>query len=171
MLVANHVSLIDAVIIMGASPRPIRFVMDHRIFNTPLLGFIFRHCGTIPIASAKEDPAVMEAAFAEVARALADSALIGLFPEGSVTRDGELQPFRPGITRILEASPVPVVPMALSGLWGSYFSRIDGEAMKTPFRRGVFSRIRLRAGEAVPAAEAMPERLQGVVRELMRDER
>jgi 1-acyl-sn-glycerol-3-phosphate acyltransferase len=171
VLVANHVSLIDAVIIMGASPRPIRFVMDHRIFKTPLLGFIFRHCGAIPIASAKEDPAVMEAAFAEVARALADGDLIGLFPEGSVTRDGELQPFRPGITRILESSPVPVVPMALSGLWGSYFSRIDGEAMKTPFRRGVFSKIRLRAGEAVPAAEAMPERLQGVVRELMRDER
>jgi 1-acyl-sn-glycerol-3-phosphate acyltransferase len=171
MLVANHVSFVDAVVIMGASPRPIRFVMDHRIFNTPLLGFIFRHCGAIPIASAKEDPAMMEAAFAEVSAALNDGDLVGLFPEGQITKDGELQPFRPGITRILAANPVPVVPLALSGLWGSYFSRIDGAAMKTPFRRGVFSKIRLRAGEAVPAMAVTPERLQAAVRELMRDER
>jgi 1-acyl-sn-glycerol-3-phosphate acyltransferase len=145
--------------------------MDHRIFNTPLLGFIFRHCGAIPIASAKEDPAMMEAAFAEVSAALNDGDLVGLFPEGQITKDGELQPFRPGITRILAANPVPVVPLALSGLWGSYFSRIDGAAMKTPFRRGVFSKIRLRAGEAVPAMAVTPERLQAAVRELMRDER
>jgi 1-acyl-sn-glycerol-3-phosphate acyltransferase len=59
------------VVIMGASPRPIRFVMDYRIFKTPVLSFIFRHCGAIPIASAKEDPVMMEAAFAEVATALA----------------------------------------------------------------------------------------------------
>ena len=169
VLVANHVSFADAVIIMGAAPRPIRFVMDHRIFKTPLLGFIFRHCGAIPIASAKEDPAMMEAAFAEVAKALAAGDLVGLFPEGQITRDGELQPFRPGISRILEATPVPVVPMALSGLWGSYFSRIDGVAMQTPFRRGMFSDIALRAGAPVAAEQATPEYLQTVVASLRGD--
>ena len=160
VLVANHVSFVDAVVIMGASPRPIRFVMDYRIFKTPLLGFIFRHCGAIPIAPGKEDPALMEKAFAEVSQALADGDLVGIFPEGSITRDGELQPFRSGITRILATNPVPVVPLALSGLWGSYFSRVDGAAMTTPFRRGLFARIRLRAGPAVPAAAATPETLQ-----------
>ena len=160
VLVANHVSFADAVIIMGASPRPIRFVMDHRIFRTPLLGFIFRHCGAIPIASAKEDPVMLEAAFAEVGRALENGDLVGVFPEGHLTRDGELQPFRPGISRILAANPVPVVPMALSGLWGSFFSRIDGSAMQPPFRRGVFSDIALQVGAPVPPGEATPEHLQ-----------
>ena len=169
VLVANHVSFVDAVVIMGASPRPIRFVMDHRIFKTPLLGFIFRHCGAIPIASAKEDPALLEAAFAEVARALAAGDLVGIFPEGQITKDGELQAFRPGISRILAANPVPVVPMALSGLWGSFFSRIDGAAMKTPFRRGMFSDIALRVGAPVAAEQATPEHLRALVARLRVD--
>ena len=171
LLVANHVSFADAVVIMGASPRPIRFVMDYRIFKTPLLGFVFRHCGAIPIAPAKEDPAMMEAAFAEVGKALANGDLVGIFPEGGITRDGEIQPFRPGVTRILQANPVPVVPMALSGLWGSFFSRIDGAAMKTPFRRGVFSDIALRVGAPVPAAAATPDFLQAKVLALRGEQR
>lgn len=171
LLVANHVSFADAVVIMGASPRPIRFVMDYRIFKTPLLGFVFRHCGAIPIAPAKEDPAMMEAAFAEVGKALANGDLVGIFPEGGITRDGEIQPFRPGVTRILQANPVPVVPMALSGLWGSFFSRIDGAAMKTPFRRGVFSDIALRVGAPVPAAAATPDLLQAKVLVLRGEQR
>jgi len=160
VLVANHVSFADAVVIMGASPRPIRFVMDYRIFRIPVLSFIFRHCGAIPIASAKEDPAMMEKAFAEVATALNNGELVGIFPEGGITPDGGLQAFRPGISRILAANPVPVVPLALSGLWGSFFSRVDGKAMKTPFRRGLFSPIVLHAGTPVAAAEATPERLR-----------
>ena len=171
LLVANHVSFADAVVIMGASPRPVRFVMDYRIFRTPLLGFVFRHCGAIPIAPAKEDPAMMEAAFAEVGKALANGDLVGIFPEGGITRDGEIQPFRPGVTRILQANPVPVVPMALSGLWGSFFSRVDGAAMKTPFRRGVFSDIALKVGAPVPAAEATPDFLQAKVLALRGEQR
>lgn len=167
VLVANHVSFADAVVIMGASPRPIRFVMDHRIFRTPLLGFVFRHCGAIPIASAKEDPALLEKAFAEVSTALAAGELVGIFPEGGITPDGTLQPFRPGIVRILERNPVPVIPMALSGLWGSFFSRIDGAAMKSPFRRGMFSRIGLAVATPLAAAEASPEALREIVRGLL----
>ena len=163
VLVANHVSFVDAVVIMGAAPRPLRFVMDHRIFRTPLIGFIFRHCGAIPIAPAREDAALMEKAFADVSMALNEGELVAIFPEGSITRDGELQTFRPGISRILAANPVPVVPLALSGLWGSFFSRIDGQAMKSPFRRGMFSRIDLRVGAPLPADQATPARLQAEV--------
>ena len=169
MLVANRVSFVDAVVIMGASPRPVRFVMDHRIFKTPLLGFIFRHCGAIPIASAKDDPAMLEAAFAEVGKALANGDLVGIFPEGGVTKDGEMQAFRPGVSRILEANPVPVVPMALSGLWGSFFSRVDGDAMKKPFRRGLFSDIALHVGTPLAPEAATLDHLRAVVGTLRGD--
>ena len=165
LLAANHVSFADAVVIMGASPRPIRFVMDYRIFRIPVLSFIFRHCGAIPIASAKEDLVMMEKAFAEVATALENGELVGIFPEGGITADGEVQVFRSGISRILAANPVPVVPLALSGLWGSYFSRVDGHAMKTPFRRGLFSSIVLRAGVPL-AADVTPAQLREQVRAL-----
>lgn len=163
LLVCNHVSLVDSLVIMSASPRPVRFVMDHRIFRTPLLSYIFRHSGAIPIASAKEDAALMEKAFGEVSRALKNGELVAIFPEGSLTYDGEMQTFRPGVTRILEGDPVPVVPMALSGLWGSYFSRIDGGVMKKPFRRGFFSTIFLRVGAPQAPADATPENLQNTV--------
>ncbi len=165
LLAANHVSFADAVVIMGASPRPVRFVMDYRIFQIPVLSFIFRHCGAIPIASAKEDPVMMEKAFAEVATALQNGELVAIFPEGGITPDGEVQVFRAGISRILAANPVPVVPLALSGLWGSYFSRVDGHAMKTPFRRGLFSSIVLRAGMPL-AADVTPAQLREQVRAL-----
>jgi 1-acyl-sn-glycerol-3-phosphate acyltransferase len=163
VLVCNHVSLVDAVVIMGAARRPVRFVMDHRIFRTPLLNFVFRHSGAIPIAPAKEDPAMLERAFEEVAQALDAGELVAIFPEGRITGDGELQPFRPGLSRILARNPVPVVPLALQGLWGSYFSRIAGAAMKQPFRRGFFSKIALVAAAPLPPAEATPERLQAIV--------
>ena len=160
LLVCNHVSFVDSLVVMGAAPRPVRFVMDHRIFRIPLLNYVFRHSGAIPIAPAKEDPALMEKAFAEVSTALANGELVAIFPEGGLSPDGELQAFRPGISRILDANPVPVVPMALSGLWGSFFSRIDGKAMQKPFRRGLFSRIALNVGAPVPADQATPEALR-----------
>jgi len=160
LLVCNHVSFVDSLVVMGAAPRPVRFVMDHRIFRIPLLNYVFRHSGAIPIAPAKEDPVLMEKAFAEVSTALANGELVAIFPEGGLSPDGELQAFRPGITRILDANPVPVVPMALSGLWGSFFSRIDGKAMQKPFRRGLFARIALNVGAPVPADRATPEALR-----------
>ena len=145
-----------------------RFVMDHRIFRTPVLSFVFRESRAIPISSAKEDPALLEKAFDEVAAALSAGEVIAIFPEGAITRTGELQPFRPGIRRILERNPVPVVPMALSGLWGSVFSRqYSGIARFLP--RRLSSHVRLAAGRPVTAAEATPERLYAEVAGLRGD--
>lgn len=166
LIVANHVSFADAVILMGATPRPIRFVMDHRIFKNPLLGFIFRHSGAIPIAPAKEDPERLEQAFIRIEQALANGELVGIFPEGAITRDGQMQPFRPGVTRILHNNPVPVIPMGLSGLWGSFFSRIEGKAMCKPFRRGMFSSVVLSIGEPIAPELASPQHLFEQVSEL-----
>ena len=169
VIVCNHVSFVDALVIMAACKRPIRFVMDHHIFRWPVLNFVFRTSKAIPIASAKEDPVMMEKAFDEVARALDAGDLVGIFPEGKITADGNINPFRPGITRILQRNPVPVVPMALRGLWGSFFSRKDGAAMTRPFRRGMFSRIELVTGPAIAATEALPQRLQTDVAALRGD--
>ncbi|MFN7777914.1 MAG: MFS transporter [Betaproteobacteria bacterium] len=170
LLVANHVSFVDALVLMAASPRPIRFVMDLSIFRIPVLSWMFRQAKAIPIASAKQDPAMMERAFERVSEELRDGNLVCIFPEGRLTDTGELYPFRPGVTRILARDPVPVVPIALQGLWGSFFSRIDGgAAMRRPFRRGLFSRIGIHVGEPVPAAQATPETLQARVAELRGD--
>ena len=169
LIVCNHVSFVDPVILMAVSPRPIRFVMDHHIFRTPLISFIFRHTRAIPIAPAKEDAAMMERAFEDVSAALKEGELVGIFPEGRITDSGELYPFRPGVTRILERDPVPVIPLALQGLWGSFFSRKGGPAMSKPFRRPLFSKIAVVGAAPVAPAEATPARLQEIVGHLRGD--
>ena len=127
ILVCNHVSFVDAVLLMAASPRPIYFVMDHRIFDVPVLGWLFRLAKAIPIAPRREDPQAYEAAFDAAAKVLREGDLLAIFPEGAITRDGQLQEFKGGIMKILEREPVPVIPMALTNLWGSFFSRIERE--------------------------------------------
>jgi 1-acyl-sn-glycerol-3-phosphate acyltransferase len=168
VLVCNHVSFVDAVLLMAASPRPIYFVMDHRIFKVPVLGWLFRLAKAIPIAPRKEDPVAYEAAFDAAARVLREGDLLAIFPEGGITRDGTLQEFKGGIMKILERQPVPVIPMALTNLWGSFFSRVEqGGAMVRPFRRGVFNRVGLNVGAPVPAAQVQPEVLRTHVAQLL----
>jgi hypothetical protein len=157
------VSFVDPLVILAASPRPIRFVMDHNIFRTPVISFIFRTGKAIPIASAKEDEALLNRAYDSIAEALARGELVAIFPEGRITDTGELYPFRGGIKRIIDRTPVPVIPMALKGLWGSFFSRQDGPAMSHPFRRGLLSRIALEAAAPVAPAAMSPEGLQETV--------
>ncbi|MCV2367763.1 MFS transporter [Roseateles oligotrophus] len=171
LLVCNHVSFIDAVLLMAASPRPIRFLMDHKIFRTPLLGPLFRLAKAIPIAPQKDDPDTYERAFSEARRVLAEGELLCIFPEGAITRDGQLQPFKGGVMKILEGQgDIPVVPMALLNLWGSYFSRVEqGGAMTRPFRRGLLSRVGLLAGPPILAAKVSPELLRERVAELLKN--
>ena len=168
VIAANHVSFVDALVLAAASPRPIRFLMDHRIFATPVLGALFRLAGAIPVAPQKEDPVVYQRAFEAASKVLADGDLLGIFPEGGITRDGRLQPFRGGIARIIERDPVPVVPVALLDLWGSSFSRIEGgRALARPLRRGLFSRIGVAVAAPMPARGLTPEALQHQVQQLL----
>jgi 1-acyl-sn-glycerol-3-phosphate acyltransferase len=173
IVACNHVSYVDAVVIAASVRRPVRFVMDHKIFAIPVLSFIFRTMRTIPIAPAKADAAMKARAFDEVAAALAAGEVVGIFPEGRLTETGELGEFRPGIQEIVARTPVPVVPMALRGLWGSFFSRAghadSGSAMRR--LRGILSRIELVAGAPIAPQDATPERLQETVRALRGDAR
>jgi hypothetical protein len=158
-------------VIGAACPRPVRFVMDHQIFKIPVLSFVFRTSRAIPIAGAREDPAALERAYDQIARALEEGDLVGIFPEGKITSDGSLNPFRPGVKRIVDRTPVPVVPLALRGLWGSFFSRHGGPAMTKWGRiaKRIYSRVGLVAAPAVPAREVTPEVLQAIVLELRGD--
>ncbi|MGI4849095.1 MAG: 1-acyl-sn-glycerol-3-phosphate acyltransferase [Janthinobacterium lividum] len=167
LLVSNHVSFVDAILLMAASPRPIHFVMDQRIFRFPVLGALFRLVKAIPVATRAEDEAAYSAAFERAAQVLRNGDLLLIFPEGGLTRDGNIMPFKGGVMKILQRARqdgvhVPVVPMALTNLWGSFFSRIervDGEqlAMVKPFRRGLWSRVGLNIGAPITQAGMTPE--------------
>ncbi len=169
VIVCNHVSYVDAIVIMAASPRPIRFVMDHRIFKTPVLGWIFRTAKAIPIAPAKEDPWLLEKAYVDIAHALHDGELVCVFPEGRLTTTGDVNEFKGGIAKIVERSQVPVIPMALRGLWGHLLSRSDTNLFERAFRKGLRSRLALAVGLPVSPAAATPERLQQEVLALRGD--
>lgn len=176
VLVCNHVSFVDAVLLMAASPRPMRFLMDHRMFRTPVLGWLFRLARAIPVAPRGEHAEIYDAAFGKALQVLRDGDLLAIFPEGGITRDGRLQAFKPGVLRILERAraqgiDAPVIPMALTNLWGSFFSRVEVRAgrhvaMVRPLRRGCFSRVGLHVGEPIDAARASCELLHDEVARL-----
>ena len=174
VLVCNHVSFVDAVLLMAASPRPIHFVMDRRIFKIPVLGWIFRMGKAIPIASRAEDPRAYEAAFEAAAKVLRSDNLLAIFPEGGLTRDGELKAFKGGIMKILDGAArdnltVSVVPMALTNLWGSVFSRAThATALTKPFRRGFFSRVGLNVGAPLAPDQVQPKLLHDHISALLK---
>ncbi len=170
IIVCNHVSYVDALLLAGAVRRPIRFIMYKPIYELPVLNFIFRTGGAIPICSPKEDAQAYQQAMDSIAEALEQGQLLCLFPEGKLTHDGEVDSFRNGIERILERNPVPVVPMALCGLWQSFFSRSNGGAFRKPFRPG-WRRVAVVSGVPVPARAATAEQLHSLVSALRGDRR
>jgi 1-acyl-sn-glycerol-3-phosphate acyltransferase len=165
LLVCNHVSYMDALILSSAIPRPIRFVMYYKIFNTPGARWAFKAARAIPIAGKHEDSALMEKAFAEVAEALAADELVCIFPEGKLTPDGEIGPFKTGMERILAANPVPVVPMAIRGMWASIFSRSGViNTLRLPSR--IRARIAVLADTPVDGATARAADLEQKVKSM-----
>jgi 1-acyl-sn-glycerol-3-phosphate acyltransferase len=149
VLVANHVSFVDALVIGGMVRRPIRFVMYYKIFQLPILNWFFRIAKVIPIAGRKENPEMLAQAWESIDQVLAEGELICIFPEGQITRDGELNPFRPGVETVIARRPVPVIPLALSGLWGSVFSRRDDSLKRARIPRRIWSRVDLTIGEPI----------------------
>jgi len=159
LLVCNHVSFVDALVISAAVRRPIRFVMESSIFRAPVISALARGMKAVPICSAKENLEVYEHAFATVARELAAGELVCIFPEGRLTADGAVGVFRPGLMRILAETPVPVVPIALSGLWGSLFSRHSDKWLRL-LLHSMTERIAIAIGPAVSPDAVTPELLR-----------
>jgi 1-acyl-sn-glycerol-3-phosphate acyltransferase len=164
ILAANHVSFADPLIIGGMVRRPVNFVMYHKIYKIPLLHFVFKTGKAIPIASRAESPDVLEEAYRRIDGVIESQDVLGIFPEGAITRDGEIQPFKKGIEKIIAKHPVPVVPAALCNLWGSLFSRRDPLLKRRPYK--LWAQIELRVGEPIPPEEVTAERLEAEVRKL-----
>lgn len=165
VLVCNHVSYVDALIIGGYCKRNVRFVMYHKIFKAPLIGAVFKMARAIPIAPAHEDKKLMLKAFNEIAKKLKHGEIVCIFPEGKLTNNGEMNEFKAGIEKIIKQTPVPVVPLALKGLWGSWFSRYAGKAMKG-WPRKFMAKIQLVAGEVIEPEKASAEYLYQQVKKL-----
>jgi len=163
LIVCNHVSFMDPLVIGGSVRRPIRFVMDHNIFKIPVMSFIFRTARAIPIAPGHEDPVALQKAFDQIDAELADGEIVCIFPEGKLTKHGELNEFKKGVEKILERRPVPVVPMALRGLYGSFFSRQDGRAPMTKPPKRFWSRIEVVVTAPVPGDDTNATNLQQIV--------
>ncbi len=166
LIVANHVSYVDALILMGTSTRPVRFVMDKSISELPVLKYVFRHAGVIPICSPRKCAETYKSAFEQIEQALDNDEVVCIFPEGRLTSNGELGEFRPGVEKILKRTPVPVIPMALKGLWGSFFSHKNGHALtKRPTR--FWSRIEVNIGELLQPTMLDRHLLQKEVQDLL----
>ncbi|GHH53353.1 MFS transporter [[Pseudomonas] boreopolis] len=165
LIVCNHVSYMDALILSATIPRPVRFVMYYKIFNIPVMRWIFRTAKAIPIAGAKEDPELMQRAFDAVDAALAEGELVCVFPEGALTKDGDIAPFKSGVERILARRPVPVVPMALRGMWSSMWSRRDSRMRRMRLPRRFRAHVDVAAGEPMPgdsSAAALEARVRAL---------
>jgi 1-acyl-sn-glycerol-3-phosphate acyltransferase len=169
IVAANHVSFVDPLIIGGVIRRPVRFVMYYRIFQLPLLKFIFKTGKAIPIAGQKEDPEILENAYARIREVISDGNLLGIFPEGGITASGEVEPFKKGIEKIVSEQPVVVIPVALCNLWGSLFSRRDPLYKRRPYK--FRSLIELRIGKPVLPEDLTAERLENEVKKLRGEDR
>jgi acyl-[acyl-carrier-protein]-phospholipid O-acyltransferase / long-chain-fatty-acid--[acyl-carrier-protein] ligase len=121
LLVANHVSWVDALLILSIQPRRVRFLMHRGTWERSRLRFLFRLMGVIPIAS-DDPPRALAEALRTARRALDAGYLVCIFAEGALTRTGMLRGFRPGFERIVRGTTHPIIPVYLGGLWGSIFS-------------------------------------------------
>jgi len=132
ILAPNHIAAIDAGLIAAHVFRPVRYATYWKIYDR--LSWIMKPLGAFPIASKEENPEVYKRAFEIIAETLDEGGLLCIFPEGALTLDGEIGEFKSGILKILDRNPVPVIPIGLTGLWGTYFSRKKPGMFKLPDR-------------------------------------
>ncbi|WP_428774047.1 MFS transporter [Vibrio sp.] len=166
LIVCNHVSFVDGLLLSAVCPRLIRFVIEEEYAQMSALRPFLRRVGVIPISA--NNRCSIRKAFADVEAALAEGHIVCIFPEGQLTPDGEIGPFLRGMDIILRRSPVPVIPMALKGLWGSYFSRHKGKAC-TGLPKRFWSRLEIEAGQPVPGSQASNALMQEKIQQLRGD--
>lgn len=160
LLVANHVSYIDTVVIMAIAPRPTHFLIGQRYFRLPVLGYLLKKSGALALPEETAPLEVWAAFYQQVDQLFEQDALVAFFPENALSGDGQLGVFSPYTAQLLAIKPVPVIPVLLQGLWGSFFSRVEGRALTKPFRRGLFSPITAIIGQPLPAENLTPRQLR-----------
>lgn len=165
LLACNHVSFVDPLILGGFIRRPVRFIMYYKIYNVPILKWVFKAAKAIPVAGYKEDPVMFEQAFVSVKQALEDGDLVCIFPEGGLTPDGTLQDFKSGLDRIIKETPVPVIPMTLNNLWGSIFSRKDKNILDRRPRK-FLAKIDINVGKAIQPEDVDRTKLQKIISDM-----
>jgi acyl-[acyl-carrier-protein]-phospholipid O-acyltransferase/long-chain-fatty-acid--[acyl-carrier-protein] ligase len=121
LLVPNHVSMVDAVLLIASIDRPIRFLMFKGSYDHWLVKPFAKIMGVIPISSQLR-PREMIQSLRTATQALKDGEVVCIFPEGQMTRIGQMLPFRRGMERIVKGVDAPIIPVNLGGVWGSVFS-------------------------------------------------
>jgi acyl-[acyl-carrier-protein]-phospholipid O-acyltransferase/long-chain-fatty-acid--[acyl-carrier-protein] ligase len=148
VVISNHVSWIDGILILWILPRNARFVVDGENFESPLGRYLGGAFGTILM---RANPKSIGRALKTAREGLKSGDVIGLFPEGTITRTGQLQAFKPGLKSILKGTDAVIVPMWSEGMWGSIFSYSGGRFFRklpSRFRR----RVTLYIGQPLPAS-------------------
>ncbi|MEQ1788992.1 MAG: 1-acyl-sn-glycerol-3-phosphate acyltransferase [Rickettsiales bacterium] len=164
ILISNHVSYVDGPVIDAGvyayCGRPVRYVIDEGIYNLPIIHNLMKRARAIPISSNRKS---VEAAFDAISEGLKDGDLICIFPEGYLTFTGGLGRFRHGIESIIRRDPVPVIPLSLSGLWGSVFSRKFSGSWKRLIPRDWQQPVVVKCGAAIPPNKVDVNHLQEIV--------
>ena len=163
LLVPNHGSLVDAVLVLAATDRPVRFLMFKDIYDRPLLKPFFKILHVIPISS-QQGPREMIRSLREATASVERGELVCIFPEGEMTRIGRMLPFRRGMERIMKNVDAPIVPMNLDGTWGSIFS-FSGGRFFWKWPRRIPYPVRVTFGRPLPATTTANE-ARVVVQEL-----
>jgi acyl-[acyl-carrier-protein]-phospholipid O-acyltransferase/long-chain-fatty-acid--[acyl-carrier-protein] ligase len=160
LLVPNHVSMADAVLLIAALDRPVRFLMFKGSYDHPLVKPFAKILGVIPISS-DQGPREMIHSLRRATQALQDGELVCIFPEGQMTRIGQMMPFRRGMERIIKGVDVPIIPVNLDGVWGSIFSFSGGRFLwKLP--RHLPYPVRVTFGAPLPSTASAQEARQAV---------
>ena len=166
VLACNHITYVDWLILAGTCKRPARFVMYHKYFYIPILQTLMRQAKVIPICGAKEDPVILKTALDRISEALREGEVVCIFPEGQLTPDGEMCEFRQGIVRMIERDPAPVVPMAMSNMYGSAFSLAKGNKLMQMFTNP-WRRVELDIEPPIPPEEFDLEAMKNRIQELL----